>query len=135
MEKVVKTTCTCEEAIQFLFEPNSDSEMSSFDEGESDDDEYVSDKIVERINDEFVELMMKVRTCHWNISWKKSPQTHNYRWRKKPPPKFDVTFKDEQFSLPPGGIDEMTPLNYFKMFWSDDIINLLVEQTNLYSVQ
>ena len=29
----------------------------------------------------------------------------------------------------------MTPLNYFKIFWSDDIINLLVEQTNLYSVQ
>ena len=29
----------------------------------------------------------------------------------------------------------MTPLNYLKIFWSDDIINLLVEQTNLYSVQ
>ena len=29
----------------------------------------------------------------------------------------------------------MTPPNYFKIFWSDDIINLLVEQTNLYSVQ
>ena len=29
----------------------------------------------------------------------------------------------------------MTSLSYFKIFWSDDIINLLVEQTNLYSVQ
>ena len=36
-------------------EPNSDSEMSSFDGDDSDDDEYVSDKIVERINDDFVE--------------------------------------------------------------------------------
>ena len=62
-------------------------------------------------------------------------KTHNYRRRKKPPPEFDITFKGEEFSLPPEGADEMTPLNYFKIFWSDDIINLLVEQTNLYSVQ
>ena len=55
MEKAVKTRYTCEEAIQFILEPNSDSEMSNFDGDDSDDDEHVSDKIVERINDDFVE--------------------------------------------------------------------------------
>ena len=55
-------------------------------------------------------------------------KTHNYRWRKKPTPEFDITFKDEKFSLPPEGAHEMAPLNYFKVFWSDDIINLLVEK-------
>ena len=29
----------------------------------------------------------------------------------------------------------MTPLKYFQVIWSDDIIDLLVQQTNLYSVQ
>ena len=48
MEKAVKTRYTCEEAIQFILEPNSDLEMSNFDEDDSDDDdEHVSDKIVE----------------------------------------------------------------------------------------
>ena len=55
MERAVKTRYTCEEAIQFILEPNSDLEMSNFDEDDSDDDEHVSDKIVERINDNFVE--------------------------------------------------------------------------------
>ena len=29
----------------------------------------------------------------------------------------------------------MTPLKYFKQFWSDEITDLLVNQTNLYNVQ
>ena len=137
MEKAVKTRYTCEEAIQFILEPNSDSEMSNFDGDDSDDDEHVSDKIVERINDDFVETDDESKDMPMEYLMEITPKnkTHNYRWRKKPPPEFDITFKGEEFSLPPEGADEMTPLNYFKIFWSDDIINLLVEQTNLYSVQ
>ena len=41
----------------------------------------------------------------------------------------------DNFSLPPVQFDEMTPLNFFKMFWDDSITDILVEQTNLYSVQ
>ena len=55
MEKAVKTRCTYEEAIQFILEPNSNSEMSNFDGGDSDDDEHVIDKIAEQINNDFVE--------------------------------------------------------------------------------
>ena len=72
---------------------------------------------------------MKLRTCPWKTPWMKSPP------KNKTPPEFDITFKGEKFSLPPEGADEMTLLNYFKIFWSGDIINLLVEQTHLYSVQ
>ena len=138
MEEAVKTRCTCEEAIEFILEPNSDSEMSNLDGDDSDDDEHVSDKIVERINDDFVETddeskNMPVEYPMEEITPKN--KTHNYRWRKKPPSEFDIVFKGEKFSLPPEGADEMTPLNDFKIFWLDDIINLLVEQTNLYSVQ
>ena len=31
--------------------------------------------------------------------------------------------------------NEMTPLGYFKLFWPDDLTNLVVEQTNVYSTQ
>ena len=55
MDKAVKTRYTCEESIQFILEPNSDSEMSSFDGDDSDDDEHVIDKIAERITNDFVE--------------------------------------------------------------------------------
>ena len=55
MEKAVKIRYTCEEAIQFILGPNSDSEMSNFDGDDNEFDEHTSDKIVERINDDFVE--------------------------------------------------------------------------------
>lgn len=29
----------------------------------------------------------------------------------------------------------MTPLEYFKLFWDDEITKNLVEQTNIYSIQ
>ena len=47
MEKAVKRKYLCEEVIQFILEPNSDLEISNFDGDDSDNDEHVSDKIVE----------------------------------------------------------------------------------------
>ena len=43
------------------------------------------------------------KTCQWNIpqmKLSKKNKTLNYRWRKRPPPEFDITFKGEEFSLP-----------------------------------
>ena len=74
MEKAVKTRYTCEEAIQFILESNSDSEMSSFDGDDRDDDEHVNDKIVERINDEFVETDDESKNIPMEYPMKKSPQ-------------------------------------------------------------
>ena len=56
----------------------------------------------------------------------------SYRWRKTKPPVCD-TFKGQEFSLPPA--EDLSPLEYFKQFWSNDITENLVGQTNLYSVQ
>ena len=65
---------------------------------------------------------------------KKKPEKKTvYRWRKKEPPMFNRTFQGDEFSLP--ARDDMTPFEYFKLFWNDSITQNLVEQTNLYSVQ
>ena len=40
-----------------------------------------------------------------------------------------------QLFLPPENVDKCTPLKYFRKFWSDDITEWLVDQTNLYSVE
>ena len=55
MEKAAKTRYTCEEAIQFILEANSDSEIFNFDGDDNEVEEHVSGKIVERINNDFVE--------------------------------------------------------------------------------
>ena len=119
MEKAVKTRYTYEEAIQFILEPNSNSEMSNFDGDDSDDDQHVIDKIAERINNDFVETDDESKNMPMEYPMEEiapKNKTHNYRWRKKPPPEFDKTFKGEEFSLPQERADEMTPLNYFKIF-------------------
>ena len=56
---------------------------------------------------------------------------HIYRWRKK-----DIALTNAPFHNV--GLDitnEMTTLGYFKLFWPDDLTDLVVEQTNLYSTQ
>lgn len=54
------------------------------------------------------------------------------KWIKKD---IDPTSTRYEESFTPISDDEITPLSYFKMFIDDDIINNIVEQTNLYSVQ
>ena len=106
MEKVVKTRCTCEEAIQFILEPNSYSEMPNFNGDDSDDDKHASDKLVERINDDFIETddESKNRTMEYTMEEiNPKNKTHNKRWRKKPPSEFDITFKGEEVSSLPEG--------------------------------
>ena len=104
MEKAVKTRYTCEEAIHFILEPNLDSEMSNFDGDNSEVDEHVSDKIVERINNGFVETDDESKNMPMEYPMEEitpKNKTHNYRWRKKPPTESDVTLTGGNFSLPP----------------------------------
>ena len=60
---------------------------------------------------------------------------HVFRWKKKTPPKpvEDPGTQDDNFSLPPASL--MSPMEYFSLFWDDTIMDTLVYQTNLYSVQ
>ena len=59
-------------------------------------------------------------------------KVHTYRWRKKEPPMRDTIFKGE-FSQPPA-VDQ-TPMDYFDLFFTNEIISMIVDQTNLYSTQ
>ena len=56
---------------------------------------------------------------------------HVYRWRRKDIPLTNAQFQNVRLDI----TNEMTPLGYFKLFWPDDLTDLVVEQTNLYSTQ
>ena len=60
------------------------------------------------------------------------PRKYVYRWRKQDTPIRDNTFTG-QFSPPPD--DVLTPLQYFRQFFTDETLELIVHQTNLYSTQ
>ena len=59
--------------------------------------------------------------------------SHNFRWRKVSPPISNPQFCGESFPPPPD--IEMTPYDYFKIFFDDDLMKNIAFQTNLYSVQ
>lgn len=143
---------TVEDVIEFVMEPGSDSEMSELMDSD-DDEEYIPD---ERIANNDVELVSDEEneteadevpdnqqreetsdadpeTVMKKDSDKKKPRA--YRWRKKEPVVFDTSFKGSNFSPPPDNADKLTPLNYFKMFWNDEINAHLSHHTNLYSTQ
>ena len=63
---------------------------------------------------------------------KDKPREHKFRWRQKRPVSSTKTFTGEPEPLP-NVIKE--PIDYFKMFWTDDITELIANETNLYSVQ
>ena len=58
---------------------------------------------------------------------------NNFRWRKKQPCSFDMSFKGKHFPPPP--LDPLSPYQYFKIFFDDNLIKHITEQTCLYSVQ
>ena len=58
-----------------------------------------------------------------------------FRWRKAEPPQFHRDVVEDSFSPVPEDFAEWTPLRFFKQFWDDEIMDMVVTQTNLYSVQ
>ena len=64
---------------------------------------------------------------------KKSKKKPSYHCRKIKPLARDVTFLGNEFSLPPN--EELSPVQYFKNFWSNNITKNLATQTSIYSVQ
>ena len=57
------------------------------------------------------------------------------RWQKSQPPERNTDFRVAPFTIADDFVRNMIPLDYFKLFWDDDMMMMLVEQTNLYSVQ
>ena len=69
-----------------------------------------------------------------NASNKSNIGTANrvFRWQKHDTPMTDCTFQG-RFSESPE--EELTTLQYFNIFFKDDILNTMLEKTNLCSVQ
>ena len=76
-----------------------------------------------------IESSSKVNTKAAATSKVVSDKPHKWRWRIKKPPTRDTAFKGDRFSKPPENFGELSPIDYFKMFWTDNITNLLFEQT------
>ena len=55
------------------------------------------------------------------------------RWRKKVPQKTYTAFTEDLYPDPPGS--DLTLVEYFQMFFDKDLVNVLSQQTTLYSVQ
>ena len=56
--------------------------------------------------------------------------TQAFRRKKR-----DIHYEAANFAKEKEEAEELSVLDYFKLFWSDKLQNLVVEQTNLYSVQ
>ena len=149
-----------EQAVDFVLTPGSDSEMSELEESEDENDEEVvslrepirqtvddydseEEALIEyakrskrmEINDDDENDENENEDAEPSKNQGEQKPDHKYRWRKSEPPEVDTTFKGEDYSLPPDNVDELTPLDYFEMFWKPELNELLAEQTNLYSVQ
>lgn len=105
--------------------PDEESDYSSPSEDESGEDDA---DVVEDDDTESIEAEGEAAG-----SSKTGNTSQNVRWRKRQPVCYDVAFKGEPFPPPP--LIDKTPLQYFKQFFDDALIDHLVEQTNLYSVQ
>ena len=62
----------------------------------------------------------------------KKKEKRTFRWRNREPLQNQIDFLGTPYPLPEKLLE---PIDYFRMFWSDDITTLISEQTNLYSVQ
>jgi len=96
---------------------------------ESSDDSNESDTDLNGDNDETADD----NSMPTGKSASNAVHSQNMRWRKRQPIHYDVAFKGEPFPPPP--LEEYTPLQYFKQFFDNALIDHLVEQTNLYSMQ
>ena len=146
-----KRRCATQEVIDFVTDGNQ-SDMSEF-SSDDDDDEFVPENNQETLNiptdgselegsesEDEVPLSSLVNnksafsTADQGTSTNnhQSNPKHYYRWQKKDTIVGNHTF-ERNFPDPP--LEEITPLKLLGIFITDDIIDCVVEQTNIYSFQ
>ena len=165
MEMAAKRCYGTDETIAFILQPGSDSEMAGLEnsndetdetyilpelENESDCDEVSNkgyscrriDQSKDNKNDYDENNNTEKVTDSQNVAEKvskpkikKKHPDHKWCWREKKPPAGNTEFCGNQFGNPPINFYEMCPIDFFKLFWTDNVTQNLVEQTNLYSVQ
>ena len=65
-----------------------------------------------------------------DIAIEEQLRKHKCHWRKIQPPTPTSQYVGDAFSLPPEDFDNLSPYEIFSQFWSDEITELIVEQTN-----
>ena len=69
-----------------------------------------------------------------HLSDETKERNHVFRWRSSKLPSGDYIFKEKSFTVP--DMDYVkTQLIYFKMFWNDELTELIAEQRNICSFQ
>ena len=146
MERRSRIRYDLEEAVQFVLNPGgSESELSDPDDDNSENDVegmclFTNRREVESICEELERGDGASSSDDKNeqvqqSKGKEKAKKQSYRWRNRVPPPVDSTFMGAQFSLPPQNFDEITPFQFSKTFWDNDMTLKLVNETNLYSVQ
>ena len=118
-----------EEAVQFIVEPGEESELSELEESDIEDVEFQ-----ETILEDLCTKNDKPNEEKDNEE-QETNQEHVFKWRSKKWVETDTTFTGSHFILPLDidDADSLTPSQYFKMFWGDDLMSLLVEK-KIYTV-
>ena len=104
-----------------------------FEEEESEESDYSSETESEDDANSGEENTVQSNVAGTSGAKGTSKDNQPLRWRKRETVQYNTTYKGEPFPLPPE--PEMTPFQYFKQMSDDQLIDHLVEQTNLYSVQ
>lgn len=113
-------------------------EVENFDGGSlnnmsgSDDDDDGSD-FVPQVEDSNEEGECSSAYVGKGKRSKTPDQIPPYRWQRITPAKVSTDFIGMAFPDPP--YPELTPFQYFKQFFDDELFDQIVGQTNLYSVQ
>ena len=158
VNKVRKCRYTTSEAIEYILSPGSDSELSDLEIDSDDDNDFTVEKNVVDTESESEPGTTDTENSEEKLGTTKEEPNNGtipssdastskdkrfssnknepeFRWRSKEPPIINYTFHVDKFSPAPGTFDEMLPIDFLKIFWIDNITNMIAEQTNLYSVQ
>ena len=108
-------------------------ELEVFEEEESEESDYSSETESEDEENSGEENTVQSNVAGTSGAKDTSKGNQSLRWRKRETVQYNTTYKGEPFPPPPE--PDMTPFQYFKQMVDDQLINHIVEQTNLYSVQ
>ena len=130
-----------DQALDYILEPGSDSELSELSDSESEEEPTlqpprIQDDEIEdtnaNTNDPSGESENEESMSH--LPDETNERNHVFRWRSSKPSSGDYLFKGKSLTVPYRDYDE-TSLTYFKMFWNDELSELIAEKTNIYSSQ
>ena len=150
--KISSHRCNTDEAIFYLLEPNIESEFEGLDDSDEELEPNVAPPRIEEKSTEAAEEEIEDdfdRNDQSGVPEVDTPEDespssdntqlsfsdHVFCWRLMAAPQSASDVERSEFGLAPANADEMTPLNYFEMFWKSSLYEHIAQQTNLYAMQ